>query len=136
MDKEIPDKPEIKENNYQNFIKLQQQMTAHGVSPQPHVTLTIDELFEFLEKNFETYRENSTLRAVLPFIHLNLRVYARRDYLHHDIGFVLHQFYEDHKEDENDLMIFVQILHQFLYSLDMYDNKEITFSRKVCMCAT
>ncbi|XP_059218422.1 uncharacterized protein LOC106089434 isoform X2 [Stomoxys calcitrans] len=119
---------EEKANNLENIVK-QQHLLAHYTVES---LLTLDELFEVLEKNFVEYHNKDKLKELLPFIHLNLRLFVRRDYNKYDIGMALYEFYERHNDVEDDIAITVQIIHQFLFSLNIYDDtKGITVARKV-----
>ncbi|XP_075148280.1 uncharacterized protein LOC142222166 [Haematobia irritans] len=96
-------------------------------------TLTIEELFQMLERTFDDYHNREKLRCILPLIHKNIHLFLIRDYDKYDIGNVLYEFYKMHKEDEEDIMIVVQIVYQVLNSIHMYkENKDnIKVSGKV-----
>uniref|UniRef100_A0A1I8MW94 tRNA/rRNA methyltransferase SpoU type domain-containing protein n=1 Tax=Musca domestica TaxID=7370 RepID=A0A1I8MW94_MUSDO len=127
---------EEKQNNIDNFIKFQMHQVNNAdlnvnALQQAVTTVSIDDLFEILEKNFESYRNISNLKNLLPFIHFSLRRYVHKDHSNFDIGLCLYAFYKTHKETEQDLMIVVQIIHQFLYSLNVYDSNETNVAAKV-----
>lgn len=131
------DNLEEKETNFENFIKLQQQQLFFIKSNPDMSTLStpmtvdVDELFQLLEENFDTYHNSANLKDLLPFIHLNLSRFVRLEHGKHDIGLVLYNFYNEHKESEGDISIVVQIIHQVLHSLNIYGNKEISVASKV-----
>ncbi|XP_073814603.1 uncharacterized protein [Musca autumnalis] len=91
--------------------------------------LPIDDLFKLLEMNFNSYREVSNLKATLPLIHSSLCHNGQEDHRNYDIDQLLYNFYECHKETEQDLMIVVQIIHQVLYTLNICHHNESTVPR-------
>lgn len=131
-----------KPNNFQSFIQLQRnimesitidEVDSIGDSDRRFSTVTIDELFKFMEEHFQEFHEFTNLNSIMPFVHRCLKVWLQsEDVFNHDIGNALLHFLEQHSGDENDLAIVIQIVHHILYTLNGFaENKQIKMAKKV-----